>query len=289
MRLLHEQVNISGINTIKVKRNNFSHFTFPWHYHKEFELLYVLKSYGKRYVGDSAEDFTDGDLVLLGSNLPHFWKSAPAYYDKNNNLRVNAIVVQFPNILSEMDSDKLPEFNNIRELFKRADRGVHFSKPAVSVIGSGLKNLPNLEGFERYIEFMKILQIMATTKHYRLLASPATKQIMPTGMDSRLERVLNYLTFNYTSEQNLNDLAQQISMNPSAFCRYFKEATGKTIVEYIHEMRVGYACKLLMERGKTISEIAFECGFNNISNFNRIFKKKIGHTPSNYQNNFGRF
>jgi AraC-like DNA-binding protein len=289
MQILYEQINTDSLNTIKVKWDDFPYFTFPWHYHKEFEIVYVLKSYGKRYVGDSAEDFAEGDLVLLGSNLPHFWKSDPVFYKQDSNLKVNALIVQFPEILSEIKADAFPEFNKIRELMRRAERGVQFIKPDVLTIGPKLQNLLNLTGFERYIEFINMLEIMASGKHYRLLASPATKQIMSTGMDSRLERVLNYFNYNYTSELKVTEIAQQIGMNPASFCRFFKKGTRKTIVEYIHEMRIGYACKLLMEGSKNISEIAYECGFNNISNFNRIFKKKMELTPSDYQDKFGKF
>jgi AraC-like DNA-binding protein len=289
MSILHEQINISGQNTIKVKWDDFPHFTFPWHYHREYEIVFVVKSYGKRFVGDSTEDFKENDLVFIGSNLPHYWRNDPVFYNSEEGFKVNAIIIQFPYSLFDNDNLKLPEFKNIRGLLERAERGVHFSENFVNANSKYFYRLLQTKGFERYVEFLKLLERMSTTRQYRLLASPAATKSMSTGLDSRMERILNYLSYNYTSEQKISNLASQIGMNPSAFCRYFKESTGKPVITYINEMRTGYACKLLMEHNKTISEIAFECGFNNISNFNRIFKKMIKHTPSEYQNHFGKF
>lgn len=280
MQIMHEQLVISGHNTIKVKWDEFPHFTFPWHYHRELEIVYVINSYGNRYVGDSVEEFNDGDLVLLGSNLPHFWKNHDDFYQNNSDLQVKAIVVQFPFEL--IDVGHLPEFRNIHELITRSERGIQFLKPALAKVEKKLNSLLIKEGLDRYLTFIEILDQLATTKHFRYLGSPDTKHSLPKGIDSRLEKILWYLNNNFTEEQEVAKLGNLIAMNETAFCRYFKANTGKTIVEYIHDMRIGYACKLLLEKRNTVSEIAFQCGFNNISHFNRVFKRKTNYTPSNY-------
>lgn len=282
MQLMHEQLAFSGNNSIKVKRDEFSYFIFPWHYHSELEIVYVLESYGTRYIGDSVEPFKNGDLVLLGGNLPHYWKNHIDFHRDDPSFKVKAIVVQFPEAIVENNCNHFSEFSNIRELVKRSERGIQFFEPAVTQIGEKLKSLLDLTGLDRYIGLLKTLELMATTTHYKLIGSPAIKKTLPIGIDHRLEKILIYLNNNFTEDHKLKDLSTQIGMNETAFCRFFKAGTSKTIVEYIHDLRIGHACKLLMQNNKNISEIAFECGFNNISNFNRIFKRKTKHTPSSY-------
>lgn len=286
MKILHEQININGPDSIKVKWDDFPHFVFPLHYHSEYEIVYVLKSFGKRYVGDSAEDFTDGDLVLLGSNLPHFWKNDSVFYHNRPNLHVNAVVVQFPNDLPGIGTNDLPEFKNIQKLLKRSERGIQFLEPDVAKVGSRLLKLLKINGFERYVEFLKILEEMASSSNCRLLSGPVMNKELYVETDSRLDKVLRYINHNYTGKLTLSGIAKMACMNPNSFCRFFRDGTGKTIIEYIHEMRVGNACKLIIKGEKNISEIAYECGFNNITNFNRIFKKKTGLRPSEYKKKY---
>lgn len=282
MQIMHEQINIVGQNSIKVKWDDFPHFTFPLHYHREQEIVYVIESYGTRYVGDNIAKFESGDLVLLGSNLPHYWKNHHDFYKGDPNLRVKAVVIQFPDNIIGFEKNNLPEFKNIRDLFKRANRGIQFLSREKIAIGKMLKKLLNLNSLDRYIELLKILEIMATCSSYKLLSSPATDSAIPLKTDNRIEKIMHYIVNNITEEIKLEELTRLIGMNKTALCRYFKAGTGKTIVEYIHEMRIGFACKLLMEQNKTILEIAYECGFNNISNFHRIFKRITNYTPAGY-------
>lgn len=280
MKIMHEQVGSTDGSPIKVKWDDFPHFTFPWHYHNEFEILYNIKSYGFRYVGDNVSEFSDNCIALIGSNVPHFWKSAPEFYDENSLLRVNAIVIHFPGDFIQSFKDTYPEFHNIRELLFRAERGICFGSKASKAIGERLMMLLELDGIERLLAFVRILEEMALTKDYRLLASEAYKTSVAVGADQRLSKILNYIQLNYQKDLEVNALSQKFSMNTSAFCRYFKDNTSKTVVQYINEMRIGYACKLLMDKAMPVSEICYESGFNNIVNFNRIFKRINGCSPS---------
>jgi AraC-like DNA-binding protein len=283
MKIMHEQVDLPGGSPLKVKYDDFAHFSFPWNYHGEFEIVYVIKSYGTRFVGDHVGEFTDGDLVLLGSNVPHLWKNAPEFYAEDTPLRVNAIVVQFPKDFMEGMVNAHPEFRNIRDLFFRADRGVRFTGRDATLLGEQLKLLLAAKGLERLLMFIRILEQMALARGYQLLASEVYRTKMPIGKEERLGKILNYIQLNYQSETSVDAMAKKFGMNTAAFCRYFKESTSKSVVQYTNEMRVGYACKLLMDKAMTISEICFECGFNNISNFNRIFKRINGCSPSAYR------
>ncbi len=287
MKIMHEQVSFAPRTMLKVKWDDFPHFTYPWHFHSEFEIVYVLKSSGKRFVADSIEPFQDGDITLMGSYLPHFWKSDVLEDDEDAN-RVNAIVVQFHKDFFEDEINSYPEFHRINDLLKRAARGIHFSKTSGEKIGKMLKRLLKLNGLERMLYFIKLMDIMARIENYRILASKAYLLEEHKEMNNRLDKIMHFINTNYQRKITQEEVAAKIGMTSSAFCRYFKEKTGKGFIFFVNEMRIGYACKLLIENHLSISQICFECGFNNISNFNRMFKRQAGYTPGEYQQQFVR-
>ncbi len=282
MKLMHEQLNIIGNNTIKVKWDDFPHFTFPWHHHQEFEIVYVLKSYGIRFVGDSIENFKEGDLVLLGSNLPHYWKNAPEFYENNSKLKVNAVVVQFSMELFGTNQLLLPEFAAIKTLLGNAGQGIKFKGMNTKLLQKKLLKMLRVSGFDRYIGLLDILNEMAKYEEFNLLASAQFEKDSTGYGDNRINKILTYINYNYREKINIAYLANLSGMNVTAMCRYFKCKTGKTIVQHINEMRIGYACKLMTDKQLQISQIAIECGFNNISNFNHTFKQFTSKTPTAY-------
>jgi Trp operon repressor len=242
MKIMHEQVSFAPRTLLKVKWDDFPHFTYPWHFHSEFEIVYVLKSSGKRFVADSVEPFGEGDITLLGSNLPHFWKSdAPT--DAENANRVNAIVVQFHKDFFREEINSYPEFHRISELMKRAERGIHFSKTPDEKIGKMLKRLLKLNGIERMLYFIKLLDTMARTDNYRILASKAYQLEEQKELNRRLDKIMHFINTNYQRKITQEEVASKIGMTTAAFCRYFKEKTGKGFIFFVNEMRIGYACK----------------------------------------------
>jgi AraC-like DNA-binding protein len=270
---------------LKVKWDDFPHFTYPWHFHSEFEIVYVLKSSGRRFVADSVEPFQEGDITLMGSYLPHFWKSdVPG--DVENASHVNAIVVQFHKDFFREEINSYPEFHRISELLKQAERGIHFSKTSGEKIGKMLKRLLKMNGLERMLYFIKLMDAMARTENYRILASKAYLLEEHKELNNRLDKIMHFINTNYQRKITQEEVATKIGMTTAAFCRYFKEKTGKGFIFFVNEMRIGYACKLLIENHLSISQICFECGFNNISNFNRMFKRQTGYTPGEYQQQF---
>lgn len=283
MNIMYEQVDLPGGSPLKVKWDDFPHFTFPWHYHSEYEILYVIKSYGTRYVGDHMGSFSEGSLMLVGSNVPHLWKNAPEFYSGDPKLRVNAMVIQFPEDFVRGLRESYPEFQNIRELLIRSERGISFEGEESKLLGDELLNLLTLNGLERVLSFLKILERMSLSKNYKLLASEAYKTRVAPGTEERLAKILNFIQLNYQNEILVDDLARKFNMNTSALCRYFKNKTSKPIMQYVNEMRIGYACKLLMDKKLTVSEICYASGFNNIVNFNRIFKRINGCSPTVYR------
>jgi hypothetical protein len=169
--IMHEQVLLPGNSPIRVKWNDFPHFTFPWHFHDEMEIVYVLKSQGTRFIADSMERFAEGDLVLVGSQVPHYWKNHQEYYRDDSGLRVNAVVVQFSKDFMEKSIQNYPEMVHLKHLFDRSMLGIHFSMPANSEIGEKVKALYALSGFRRMMGLLEVLDAMAHSSDYRILAT----------------------------------------------------------------------------------------------------------------------
>ena len=286
MKIMHEQLSFNSTSSFRIKWDDFPHFTFPWHFHSEYEIVYVIQSFGKRFVGDHISHFDAGDLVLLGSNLPHFWKNDEVFHQNNPKYWVNAVVIHFPVDFFKNEINSYPEFYRIKDLLTRAARGISFNLNVTEEIGPRLKDLLHLEGFSRTLSFLSILDDLAITEDCELLAS---KSFVPNVVDwsgNRLDKVMYLVNAGYRQSMRLEDVADQVGMNSSAFSRYFKEKTGKSFSEFIIEMRISYACKLLTEGKLSITQVCFESGFNNLSNFNRQFRKITSYTPTQFQSQY---
>ncbi|WP_436416397.1 AraC family transcriptional regulator [Petrimonas sp.] len=283
-RLMHEQLNFSTGSPVKIKWCDYDHFKYPLHFHSEYEIVYVIKSSGKRFVGNNIESYSDGDLVLLGSFLPHMHKSDSIYYQNNPNTRVNAIVLQFSKDFFCHAIENYPEFHKIKNLLEESHYGIYFKDcKETNTIKKRLKKALNLKNIDLLMECIKILSLMSDTEEKGLLNEDYFENSFNSQFDDqRIMKVLTYINKHYSEPINLKSIADKAGMNKSAFCRLFKEKTSKSCIEYINELKVSYACKLLREGRLSISQICYEVGFNNISNFNRHFKKITKFTPSNY-------
>lgn len=281
---MHEQLNFSTGSPIKIKWCDYDHFKYPLHFHNEYEIIYILKSHGKRFVNNSIESYSDGDLVFLGSFVPHMYKSDLSYYQNNPDLRVNAITLQFSKDFFCHAVEQYPEFHKIKKLLEESKYGISFNsgKEADQIKKRLIKAL-NLKNIDLLLECIKILSLMSNNENKELLNEDYFENRFDTKFDdSRIIKILTYISKYYSEPISLTDIADKIGMNKSAFCRFFKEKTSKSCIEYINELKVSYACKLLREGRLSISQICYEVGFNNISNFNRQFKKITGFTPSDY-------
>jgi AraC-like DNA-binding protein/mannose-6-phosphate isomerase-like protein (cupin superfamily) len=286
MKVMQEHIDFPLRTAVKVKWQKKPHFTYPWHFHSEIEILYVIEGTGTSYVADNIETFYPGDLALLGSNLPHFWRSDEKYHAPESKEKINYIVVQFPGDLFREPVFEYPEFHLIQQLFKRASRGIRFNPPFSEKAGKKMLKIAQSTGFERVISLLQLLNQMAKTEHYRLLAGELYHQQNHDFTNDRLTKVLHFISTCYQQKIELEKAADIANLHPSAFCRFFKEKTGKSLSEYIADMRISYACKLITEGKLAISQICYECGFNNLSNFNRTFKRNTGYTPTNYFQHF---
>jgi AraC-like DNA-binding protein len=263
------------------------YFPDPWHFHNEIEILYLKNAYGTRYIGDSIGLFNQGDVVIIGSDTPHVWESHSDFSNPENNLTSCAIVILFREDTIIKSFSDLPEFNKIKKIINESKLGIQFlNKTRIKLI-KHIESLSTKHGMNRLIGLLNILDIMSTSNEIKYLSTPNYKSLTINSEDKeRMETIYRYVIQNYSNNIHLEEVASQVYLTPHSFCRYFKSRTGKVFSFFVNEIRIGNACKLLLENKESISQICYESGFNYFSNFNRQFKKIKGMTPSEFQRKF---
>jgi AraC-like DNA-binding protein len=279
MKALFEKVTIGEQNSLLVKHLQMAHFDAPWHYHPEYELTYIIHSSGKRFVGDHIGAFDAGDLVLIGPNLPHFWRND----EEQAQEWAEAVVVQFSATLEEQVLKTLPEAGAICQLLKRAQYGLRFPEPTSELLRGRLEQLVTLMNMERLLAFLALLNELSIAPNTTILASDGYQLFVNEAETERMKRVMDYMLKHFRAEIRIEQIASVAGMAPAAFCRYFKKRTGKSFVEYLNELRISHARKLLTQHDMSVGQVALECGFNNISHFHRQFRLFTETTPLKYQ------
>ena len=263
------------------------HFIVPWHYHPAIEIMYITRGIGTRFVGDCIEQYEEGDVCMIGPNLPHEWRNDDAYFDKESGLRATCICLFFKREIFDPNFIRLPEMNNIRDLIERSRRGLKFTGNSKLEITRFIRSSVNDVGVRKVTNLLTLLELMATSTEYELLASVGFTNSVNSEDFERFNKVYKFLVKNFATSIRLEEVSTLVGLAPTAFCRYFKERTKKTFVEYLNEMRIGYSKKLLLENKMKISTISGEVGFPNLSNFISQFKKVTGMSPSQFQKQFG--
>ena len=258
------------------------YFPVPWHYHPEYELVLVLKSTGRRMVGDHIGYFQEGDLVCMGPFIPHVWVNDSMYVNGQADHEAEAIVIHFrDNFLGE-EFLKIPEMDAFKNFLKLSNRGMAFSGRTKEQINSLMIGMVGMNGIQRLSSLLSIFDILSNTTEYELLASVGYTHNIQNNSD-RLGKITEYIMKNFHKEIALPEVADMANMAVTTFCNFFKEQYRTTFVEYLNAVRIGHACKLLSEYDKNIVEVAYDCGFNNLANFNRQFKKYKKMTPSQFR------
>ncbi len=258
---------------------NVPAFIFKWHYHPEYELTLITKGHGKRLVGDSYENFTAGDLVLIGPGMPHTWVS-----NKERGKTSSAVVIQFSEkfIQSFLQHQ---EFGSIAPMLTGSSHGFFFSCKASKKIAEEIDRLPNLPGAEKIMSLIMVLQRLSQLRPAKL-SSPHFTTVKGMENEIRVNKICQYIQKYFREQISLSKMAAMLHLSDAAFCKFFKRATGKTFSDYLNDIRIGNACSLLTDSDKPISTIAYESGFESLTYFNRVFSKKKQTTPRNYRNNF---
>jgi AraC-like DNA-binding protein len=279
-----EKINPEFGSSIFVRKNK----AYPgpvkpfWHFHPEIELVYVDKGRGKRHIGNHLSYFNNSQLLLLGSNLPH-----NGFTDR---LTVNGseTLVQFlPEFLGTAFFD-IPEMKNIKKMFERAKKGILYGVASKKSIGPKIQKLPEVKGFERILLLLEILENLATAEDYTLLNVDGYVVETEPQDSSKMQTIYRHINDHFQRSISLEEISDKANMTVPAFCRYFKKTTGKTFTKLVNEYRVVHATKLLSESDMSIADVAYECGFNNFSHFNKLFKEFTGKSASKYRSELKR-
>ncbi|GAB3290871.1 AraC family transcriptional regulator [Hymenobacter humi] len=287
MKAHFHKVPVNTQSSFSVRHDQKPNFGTVWHYHPELELHYVIKGEGVRLMGDNISNFSAGEIVLLGANLPHTWRCNEEYFQGNPEKEVEAIVIQFlPECLGRYLFG-LPEAYLIPKLFEKAKSGLLISGKAKAKLAPLMRQAVHATDLDRIIIFLSILKILSETAEVKTIASEhhAFKQSNESDVQ-RINKVCNYTLSNYKNEITLDEIASISNLSVTSFCRYFKLITKKTYYDFLIEIRISQACRQLIEDKMPTEVICFECGFNNVSNFYRHFKKITKMTPLEYKKKY---
>lgn len=272
-------------SSFSITHANEKHLMKLFHYHQQVEIVAIVRSTGTRFIGDAISDFKPGEIVVIGENLPHMWQNDRSYFEDTNDKRAEAITIHLGNNFVKKGLLDIPEHVSIKRLIKRSKRGILFKNHAD--IFSKLLKLPQSTGYAQFLGVLDIINGLSNSKIFEPISSDGFMERISNEKESRIYPVHNYIMKNFKEDISLGKVAEVANMNPSAFSRYFKKNQGITLVQYINNIRVGYACKLLMKKEMSVIEICYASGFSNVSNFNRHFRKKYQMAPREYRLKIG--
>lgn len=282
MRFVYEKIDVSHKHSFITRRLKMDPNSDKIHSHKNYELNYINSGSGRRIVGNNISSYNEGDLVFLGPNISHCWE----VLDTGTELFGECIVTHLYENISASDFFNKPELKNVAGLFKEAEKGIVFKDHQVGKVAESLRKMVSLEGLDKYIELLKVFSLLIKIDNREYLTLPDSVPDINHTNRVQIDKVYEYVFHNLQTGVNLNDAANLLFLEPSSFCRYFKKKTNQTFMEYVKSVRIGIAAKMLAETDKQISQICFECGYNNLANFNYYFKTVMQKTPSEYRKSF---
>jgi len=254
-----------------------------WHFHPEMELVYVNKGQGKRHIGNHLSYFNNSQLLLIGANLPH-----NGFTDRLTTNGSETLIQFKEDFLGENFFD-IPEMKGVKELFERSKKGILFGIKTKQKLGRKIEKLADKEGFKKIIVFLEVLHILSKSEDYTILNADGYAFETELQDSSKLDKIYKHINENFKEHISLDEISDVANMTMQAFCRYFKKVTGKTFTKLVNEYRVVHATKLLSESQMSITDIAYECGFNNFSHFNKLFKEVTGKSASMYRKEMKKF
>jgi AraC-like DNA-binding protein len=273
--------NLNQSYLVKTLKEPF--FDPNWHFHPHYQLFTVIKGTGTRFIGDDIRHFNVGDTVFLAPNMPHLWRSDREYFEKDSQLMTEGIVVYFKEDFLGSEFFEKSEMYDIKTLLKKSERGLDLTGQLKEELVNDLKNLPVDSGFQGIIKILSILDKLSKSTDYQYIASTTYSNTHKISETERMRRVHEYVLKHFKENINLSTVASLSNMTDAAFCRYFKSRTNKTFSDFVKEIRIGNACKMLQDENKSISQTCYESGYNTVSNFNNQFKSLKGVCPKQYQ------
>jgi AraC-like DNA-binding protein len=277
------KISLQPLQSFAVRHDIVPFFYKELHFHPEIELVHIVKGTGMQYVGSHLQSFKPGDVVMVGSNLPHLWKCDAAYFKQDSKELVESSVIHFlPNAFGE-DFFKIPENKLIEKLLETAKYGLLVVGNTRTSVIQLIEQLLHVKAVEKVIILLQILSLLSTSKELKELNKNVFQNNQSNKETERMNNVLQYLLNNFNEPITLAQIAQVANMSDNAFCRYFKSNTKRSFTSFLLELRINHACKLLSETNKAVADICFESGFNNFSNFNRYFKQITNYSPLQYR------
>ena len=276
MKPLIEKLPLSEDRSFVAQTHRTPNFEVPWHQHVEYELILFKEGAGLSFIGNHVGEFETGDIFFLGSNVPHTFQKS------NADLITSAVVVHFKENFWGEEILNLPESKSIRRLLQRSMNGLKISGKTKEMLQPLIQSLEIEKGFWRITKLCECLSVLSETKDYITVSTQEIKALNPRDKD-RIDSVFQYTMENFKEPIKLSLIANKAGMSIPAFCSYFKKRTKKTYIDFVNEVRIGYACKLLLTTQTSVLQICFECGFNTVANFNRQFLKIKKATPSQYR------
>jgi len=268
--------------SFRVEQDDLPHFYGQLHFHPEIQLTLILEGEGTLIAGDRIDRFSRYDILLFGANLPHVLRSDPDYFQPHSPLRSASVSVLFRPDQLETNVLGLPETRHLNQLLQEARHGVRLRCREGHQLANQLEELPGLRPFEQFLHLLRILDNLMTSPAREVLSVTAYEQPRRFDDHRRLEQVFSFIFQHYASPISLDDVANVANLTPGAFCRFFRQHTRKTFSHLLNEVRIEHSCRHLRESKQTINQIAFSCGYTNLSNFNRQFKEITGMPPSEY-------
>lgn len=278
-----EKISYAGEHSFAIREDILPFIKIPLHFHPEYELTFVIESYGKRFIGDSIENFESGDLIFIGPNLPHFWRNDKLFYENKKEQRVRLLVAHFLEDFLGKDFFNAPELFQIKKFLGTSQRGIRITGDTALAIKELMIKMLRERGFSRLISLLSILDRLSCSSDCHILASEGYKSRINLPDADRVNKIYEYIVDHFNEDICLDDVSSHVNMSSPAFCRYLRSRTGKPFKQILTEIRIGHACKQILETEKTIAHIAYQSGYNNLSNFNRRFREVKRLSPVEFK------
>lgn len=281
-------VSTNTVDSFSARRDIMPDVNNLWHYHSALELIYIKKGRGTQFIGDSIKNFNEGDVVLLGSNLPHYWRFDPEFFEKKETESVDVYAIHFKEDFLGSAFIDLPENQELKKMLAQSKQGIQLLGAAKEKLAHLMPLIIEATGTTRIIKLLEVLTEIAACEEKKTLVSLGFKPNFLENEKDRIQSIYNYTISNYKNKIELKEIAAVAKISPNSFCKFFKTKSRKTYTQFLNEIRVGQACKLLIENDLTVKEICYDCGFYNFTSFHKYFREITGKTPLKYQQAFSK-
>lgn len=286
MKGLVKKFSVPESKVFMIKKLDEPYFDPTFHFHPEYQLFLVLKGRGTRLIGDTMKPFEEGDLIFTGPNLPHVWRSDNSYFIKQDKNATSGIVIYFQETFLGNMIELKEEMETVRVLFEKTKRGLEINGQTKDRVSLMMQDLLSLSGIKSIIHLLEILSVLSTSSEINIITNSAYVPSTNQALTDRMNSVYEYLMKNFNRKLGLEEVSELVNMTPTSFSRYFRSQVNKSFSDFLKEIRITHACKLLQEEKLNINQIAYECGFNTLSNFNKQFKEVTNQSPILYKRKF---